>query len=95
MEDINSKNLPETTFNQMRQSFFKNAKCRSQIFDYRHTISELGAIFQYAHFGAYPFKMDGKLNIPQNNLLIKKIYKRLNKAFEIINNFVKEDIMRN
>jgi hypothetical protein len=47
-----TKLLPETTFADLREMFFKNARSRSQIFDYRLCMRELHSILEYIH--AFP-----------------------------------------
>jgi hypothetical protein len=87
-----SERLPSVTFNDMRSGYFKNAKSRTQIFDYRHTMRELAAVIRFAHFGAFsscPMNDD----IIPDNTFNKKVYRRLYKAFENIDNFKYDNIM--
>lgn len=93
MEHVKSKHLPHKTFKQLRNIYFRDAKSRTQIFDFRHTITELGAIFQFAHFGAFPATESSDFAVTQEELF-KKIYRRLNKAFSTIQDFRNKTIMQ-
>ena len=41
--------LPKTTFSEVREYFFRTAKTRTQVFDYRHCMRHLHAILEMVH----------------------------------------------
>lgn len=42
--------LPDLTYNDLRDTFFENAKSRSQVFDFHHCMRELHPVLEYVHF---------------------------------------------
>ncbi len=51
--DQKEKLIPKTTFNQLKQNYFRNAKSRSQIFDYHHCIRELHSVLEFTRQAKY------------------------------------------
>ena len=39
--------LPAITFDELRNDYFRNARSRSEIFDYEHCMLELQSLFQF------------------------------------------------
>jgi hypothetical protein len=66
--------LPRTTWNELRRRFFRGARTRHRIFDYRHTMAEVHALLQYVRHNAR--EAQGAL-LPRTNDIRDKLMQTL------------------
>lgn len=84
--------LPDLTYNQLRSMLFKNAKSRSQIFDFRHYMREIHAVLKYTEYISVRDKVDnGNYTVFYPEYLLSDIEHKLDYAFEEINKFKEKD----
>jgi hypothetical protein len=69
---------PDWTYNKLRETLFKHAKSRSQIFDYHHCITEFHSVMEYIHLRA--LQGTAKDEDVLNEETCKGIYKKLDSA---------------
>ena len=72
--------MPRMTYGQLYREFFPNAFSRSEIFDYRHSMHELLAVFEYVH--AQP-----------DNWNVTELLRRIDEAFKGIQRLRDEGMM--
>jgi hypothetical protein len=79
--------LPDCTYKDLRETFFKQAKSRSQIFDYHHCIRELHSLMQYVHFNAQKEGSPNGDKVRLNQTTFDNISAKLEQALKNIENF--------
>lgn len=80
--------LPNWTYNRLRNTLFIHAKSRSQIFDYHHCMRELHSVLEFVHFSE---RDPGQKNKEQLSEKFEKIlFEKLQAAFTNIENFKNE-----
>lgn len=85
--NINPGYLPDKTFREIREMLFRDAKSRTQIFDYRHTMREFHSVLEFVHHRKH---LDP---IHSDKQFAGKLFRRINKAVEKINGFNEMDIL--
>jgi hypothetical protein len=72
--------MPDTTYREFRYNYFRNAKSRSQIYDYRHCMVELNTILKYIENIAVKDKQSDESNYYLPNYIVGEIEHLLDNA---------------
>jgi hypothetical protein len=78
--DIASRNvpqLPQLTFSELRETYFADARSRSQIFDYRHCMREIHSILEYIRHSPSKAEKDLSKRVLRSLLTIRDFRNRL------------------